>query len=223
MEYLPLGVNYNGSLNDFFGVATLGLGLSANLWYSSSTLYTPTSANQPNLYGQKSLQDITGSSASTGHWVALRPGFSQDIIIHTNWVMQVRAAGQWASEPLIGNEQFGIGGVNSVRGYHEGEAFGDTGWQMSLEQQTPELGLGRIHGSLPLAIRASVYTDLAEAYLIDPNGRPGSVELWGTGFGLVASAGPHWQARFLVSVPLIGTSNTEADTPVLNFAMTGRF
>jgi hypothetical protein len=28
--------------------------------------------------------------------------------------------GQWASEPLINNEQFGLGGTSGVRGYQEG-------------------------------------------------------------------------------------------------------
>jgi hemolysin activation/secretion protein len=223
VEYLPLGLTYNGGLNDFLGPATLGLGLSANLWYSSSTLYTPTSTNQPNMYGLKSLQGITGSSETTGHWVILRPSFSQNFEVVSNWTTSVRADGQFASEPLISNEQFGIGGVNSVRGYHEGEVFGDTGWHVSLEQQTPPHLVGMINGDQPLTLRGSVYMDLATAYLIDPNGRPGRVKLWGTGFGFVASAGPHWQARFLFSLPLIGTSVTEADAPYFNFALTSQF
>jgi hemolysin activation/secretion protein len=220
MYYLPLGLNYNASLNNFMGTATLGLSLSANLWYSSSTLY-PSSTN--NLYGVKSLQGITGSSESSGHWVILRPSFSQNIIIHTNWVMTFHADGQWASEPLISTEQFGIGGVNSVRGYHEGEVFGDTGWHLSLEQQTPPLVVGMVHGNQSLIFRGSVYMDLAKAYLIDPEGRPGNIELWGTGFGFTASVGSHWQARFLFSVPLIGTSITPSDQPYFNFALTSQF
>jgi hemolysin activation/secretion protein len=223
VEYLPLGLTYNGGLNDFLGPATLGLGLSANLWYSSSTLYTPASTNQPNIYGLKSLRGITGSSETTGHWVILRPSFSQNFEVVSNWTTSFRADGQFASEPLISNEQFGIGGVNSVRGYHEGEVFGDTGWHVSLEQQTPPHLVGLIHGDQPLTLRGSVYMDLATAYLIDPNGRPGRVKLWGTGFGFVASAGPHWQARFLFSLPLIGTSLTEADAPYFNFALTSQF
>ena len=36
LDYLPLSLNYNANLQDAFGPATWGLGLSANLWYSSS-------------------------------------------------------------------------------------------------------------------------------------------------------------------------------------------
>ena len=99
VDYLPLGLSYNASLNNFMGPATLGLGLSANLWYYSSTI---TGTNK--LSGLKSLQGITGSTNSTGNWVILRPSYSQDIAVYTNWIMTFRADGQWASEPLISNE-----------------------------------------------------------------------------------------------------------------------
>src|SRR5208282_8782 len=105
--------------------------------------------------------------------------------IHTNWMTLLRANGQIASEPLISNEQFGAGGVNSVRGYHEGEVFGDDGWRVSLEQQTPPHVVGIAYGNTPLTIRGSVYMDYADTYLLDPQGRPGSTALWGTGFGIV--------------------------------------
>ena len=222
VEYLPLALNYNAGLNDFLGPATVGLGLSANLWFSSSTLYTPATTNQQNVYGSKSLQGITGSSESTGYWLILRPSFSQDFSLYTNWITNVRVDGQYASEPLISNEQFGIGGVNSVRGYHEGEVFGDSGWHMSVEQKTPSHLVGMMR-SQPLTLRASVYMDFATAYLSDPNGRAGTTKLWGTGFGFVVSAGSHWQARFLFSVPLIGTIDTPVDAPYFNFGLTSQF
>ncbi len=225
VEYLPLGLNYNASLNDFLGVATLGLGLSANLWYSSSTLYTDTASTNPpaNKYGLKSLQGITGSSESTGHWVILRPNFSHQFALYTNWTTVVRADGQWSSEPLISNEQFGIGGVNSVRGYHEGEVYGDTGWHVSLEQQTPPHVVGMAYGNTPLTVRGSLFMDYGAAYLLDPQGRPDCVQLWGAGLGLTASVGPHWQSRFLVSLPLIGTGATKQDEPFFNFVLTAQF
>ncbi len=227
VDYLPLGLTYNGSLNNFMGAATLGLGLSANVWYSSSTLYTSPNYSAtnppPNLYGLKSLQSITGSAESTGYWVILRPSYSQDIVVYTNWTMTIRADGQWASEPLISNEQYGIGGVNSVRGYHEGEVFGDTGWHLSVEQQTPPHVVGMVYGRTPLIIRGSVYMDCGTVYLLDPHGHPYSTELWGTGFGFAASVGSHWQSRFLFSLPLISTPDTPRDLPYFNFSLSAQF
>jgi len=223
VEYLPLALNYNASVNNRLGPATLGLSLSANLWYSSSTLLNPNSTNAPNLFGRKSLQAITGSKDSTGYWVILHPSFSQNMIFFPNWTTSFHAEAQWASQPLISNEQFSIGGVNSVRGYHEGEVSGDTGWRISLEQQTPTHVVGMVHGNQPLSVSGLAYMDNASVHLLDSGGRPSYVELWSTGLGVAASVGSHWQARFLFSVPLISTALTPRDEPYFNFSLTAQF
>jgi hypothetical protein len=59
--------------------------------------------------------------------------------------------------------------------------------------------------------------------LIDPQGRPKSTPLWGAGFGGIASIGPHWEARFLFSLPLLRDSSTEVYNPFFNFALTAQF
>ena len=239
LNYLPLSLNYNANFQDSFGPATFGLGLSVNLWYgntySTTSGSTVISTNNSGVvttnfvttttssHGEGALHSITGSTKSTGHWVILRPSFSQEFDFYTNWPTTFHADGQWASEPLISVEQFGAGGVNSVPGYHEGEVFGDTGWHVGVEQQTAPLEIGNVYDGAPLTVRGSVYMDYAKVYLIDPLGRQGSTPLWGTGFGFSASAGSHWQARFLFSWPLIGTTTTPAYQPFFNFALTGQF
>jgi hypothetical protein len=65
--------------------------------------------------------------------------------------------------------------------------------------------------------------DIASVYLLDPLGRSDTMELWGTGFGMTAAVGSHWQTRFLFSIPLIGTSNTTQDQPYFNFILTAQF
>jgi hemolysin activation/secretion protein len=208
LEYLPVALRYDASMRDRFGLSTFGLGMSLNTAYSGSA---------PN------VQSITGSSQSSGHWFVLNPGISRDFFIHTNWVMSLRADGQWASEPLISNEQFGVGGVNSVRGYREGEVFGDDGWRVSLEQKTPPHIVGSLFGNNQLSIRGSVYMDYGEAYLIDPLGRNSRVPLWGVGFGGVAAIGSHWEARLLFSWPLLRTFTTEPGQPRFDFGLTAQF
>jgi hypothetical protein len=39
----------------------------------------------------------------------------------------------------------------------------------------------------------------------------------------VFSVGPHWETRFLFSLPLLSTSDTEAYRPFFNFALTAQF
>jgi hemolysin activation/secretion protein len=208
LNYLPLSGRVEARLHDSLGLNTFGLGLGVNLWYSGS---------------RSNLQSISSSAQTTGHWVVLNPSYSRTLEWVTNWVALFRADGQWASEPLIANEQFGIGGVNSVRGYQEGQIFGDSGWHVSLEQQTPPHTAGFVYQGVPLTIRGSVFMDYAEAYLLDPQGRQASTGLWGTGVGGIAAIGSHFEARFLFSLPLFKTANTEAFAPFFNFSLTAQF
>jgi hemolysin activation/secretion protein len=208
IEYLPLTLRYDGTLRDTIGATTFGLGINANAWHSGST---------------SNLQNITGSSKSTGYWIILNPSLTQVIAPNPDWPLTVRADGQWASEPLISNEQFGAGGVNSVRGYREGEVFGDNGWHVSFEQETPPYVVGVVYADAPLTVRGSIYMDYARTYLLDPQGRQPGVALWGTGFGGVATIGSHWEARLLFSLPLVGTATTEIYEPFFNFSLTAQF
>jgi hemolysin activation/secretion protein len=208
LRYLPLSLRYDASLRDALGTTAFGLGLSVNAWYSG------TIAN---------LQNISGSTESSGHWVILTPSLSRDFDVYNNWIFSIRADGQWANEPLISNEQFGAGGVASVRGYHEGEIFGDTGWHISVEQKTPPHVIGYVNGNAPLTVRGSIYMDYAETFLLDPQGRPARTPLWGTGFGVVGSVGTHWDARFLFSMPLLNAGTIEAFQPGFIFSLTAQF
>ena len=208
LEYFPVALRLDANRRTAWGITTVGLNFGANPWYSGT---------------RSNLQSISGSRDSDGHWVVINPSFSQDIFFRTNWTMSLRMDGQWASEPLISNEQFGIGGINSVRGYHEGQVFGDTGWHTSLEFKTPPHVVGIVYGRQPLTVRGTVYMDYGEAYLLDPQGRNSGTSLWGTGLGFVATAGSHWEARLLFSWPLIGTPTISAYEPFFNFALTAQF
>jgi hemolysin activation/secretion protein len=226
VEYLPLAVHYSGTWRDSLGYSTIGLGVDVNLWYQS--IYATTSydtngtGHTTTIRGSPALKSITGSTLTSGHWFVVNPSYFRTLMFD-EWTTLFRLDGQWASEPLISPEQFGAGGVNSVRGYPEGDAFGDDGWHLSLEEQTPAHTVGFLYGNTPLTLRASIYLDYADVYLIDPLGRPPLQSLCGTGVGFMAAAGPHWQAQFLFSFPLISTSDTPAYEPLFNFSLTAQF
>jgi len=208
LDYLPLSVRYDASLRDSRGLTTFGLGLSGNAWYSGSA---------------SNLQSISGSSKSSGNYVILSPSLSRDFLIHTNWVLSLHGEGQWTDQPLISNEQFGLGGVNSVRGYQEGQVFGDTGWWVGVEQKTPPQVVGLVYRNHPLTVRGSVFMEYGEVYLLDPRGRQDRTALWGTGFGGVASIGATWEARLLCSWPLLSVGAIPAGQPRFNFSLTAQF
>jgi hemolysin activation/secretion protein len=87
------------------------------------------------------------SSLRTGvnpgpHWNAWRWALEGHQVFARNWVAIGRLRGQYADEPLIPGEQFGLGGAGSVRGLRERETAGDRGYSLNLELQAPDVGGG---------------------------------------------------------------------------------
>ena len=60
--------------------------------------------------------------------------------LENGWSLFGRVLGQAASGPLISNEQFSAGGVDTVRGYTESIAAGDNGLVAGIELRTPSFG-----------------------------------------------------------------------------------
>lgn len=93
-----------------------------------------------------------------------------------------RVSGQWADSPLVNNEQFALGGIDTVRGYLEAEALGDSGAAGTFELHSPLLGshLGPILGQ----IYGFGFVDGGVTTLLDPlPAQPYHVRLWSVGAG----------------------------------------
>jgi len=130
--------------------------------------------------------------------------------IYRDWSVKLHADGQWANTPLLSNEQYGMGGTAGVRGYTDGEFYGDTGWRVSIEPQTPLMNVGLVDGSAPLWVRSSVFMDYGEAYLFEspaPSAKD-RARFWGVGWNLTANIGSHLDARLMVACPLLATAAT---------------
>ena len=56
------------------------------------------------------------------------------------WAADAQFSAQYADQPLIAGEQFGAGGVNSVRGFETREISGDKGIRYSFQVFAPSLG-----------------------------------------------------------------------------------
>jgi hemolysin activation/secretion protein len=138
----------------------------------------------------------------------------------------LRAGGQAASGPLINNEQFAVGGINSVRGYYEGDQYGDCGWCGSVELRSPYLTapVAALSGSVPGWLRASVFTDCGQRLLLEPMaGADSSLWMLGAGFGITANINNHLDARVSLAWPFFSTPNTPRDDPHAYFSIGGQF
>jgi outer membrane protein assembly factor BamA len=211
VDYLPLSLHWDGTRPDKGGMTSFGIGYSPNF---SSSLFGGT---------EQRFENAARSKQANGYYQIVTANLGRDQVVYKEWRFGVRANGQWANQPLINNEQFGVGGLSSVRGYREGEVFGDTGWTITAEQKTPPHVVGLVYGNNPLIVRGSIYMDYGQAFLLDPQGRPSPTSLWGTGFGVVASIGSHFETRFFCSWPLLNAGTAEAGQPRFDFGLSTQF
>jgi hemolysin activation/secretion protein len=104
-----------------------------------------------NLRGGRADDDISyGGVGGTGgarpgaspNWNAYRYGIDANYSFGSGWNLTGRYRGQYASEPLIPGEQFGVGGSGSVRGLRDREITADRGHTFTAELQAPNLNAG---------------------------------------------------------------------------------
>ena len=89
-----------------------------------------------NLNGGNKNTKATYAAARTSaeqDWDVVRYGITYNSVLPKNIIMTLAWTGQHSNEPLISGEQFGIGGVNSIRGFEERAVSGDRGNQATLE------------------------------------------------------------------------------------------
>jgi hemolysin activation/secretion protein/AraC-like DNA-binding protein len=215
LDYIPFNFGFNGSVPDAKG--TTFFNAMVNL-------------NPLNVFsGNKDFSQASYTTNARANYVTVQMGADRVQTIYKDWTVKLHADGQWANTPLFSNEQYAMGGTASVRGYENGEEYGDTGWRATIEPQTPQVSIGMAgnEGSeVPVWVRGSVFTDYGEIYRMDSfsNGAK-SLGFWGAGFGVTASIGNHMDARLTVAWPLLTDplANTAAGNVHVNFAFGAQF
>lgn len=122
-EVFQLRAAYRPVLTDKYGNTSLGIKLT----------YSPGDLSNKN--SDESFQE-SRSNAESGYIYA-NLNANRSFPIAKGWDWRVRLEYQHAWQNLIGSEQFSAGGVNSARGYEQGEAFGDKGLLASHELHMP--------------------------------------------------------------------------------------
>jgi hemolysin activation/secretion protein len=73
------------------------------------------------------------------NYFVYRAGMNFMHALEGDWQFRARLDGQYTNEVLVPPEQFGIGGMNSVRGFLERQHADDRGHNASMEIYTPDL------------------------------------------------------------------------------------
>jgi hemolysin activation/secretion protein len=131
-----------------------------------------------------------GNKGEQSDFDAQRPGASADYnvvregvvftqLLPSDFILRAAANAQQSHDLLIPGEQFGMGGVDSVRGYYEREVASDVGWRASLEAYSPDFGTRM---SSNWRMRALVFVDAARGHDNQPERTPeNKLGSWGLG------------------------------------------
>ncbi len=123
IAYFPVTVGWRG---DWTGQAAKSF-LSLNLIFGIRGLGDDTDAFDFKRY--KARPDFFTLKGEASTTIDTWKGFQ----------LYAHASGQYADNPLISNEEFSVGGMDTVRGYDESETLGDYGYALQLEVRSPKI------------------------------------------------------------------------------------
>jgi hemolysin activation/secretion protein len=182
VQYFPLSLGWSGSCPDRLGSTSLTL--NGNLFLAGLAS------------GRRDFQALAGSKDAGGSYTTLTAALTREVDLPAQWSLLLRAGGQFASGPLISNEQFPLGGTSGVRGYREGETYGDNGWHGQLDLRAPAINVGYFpyqHEQVPAELRLSWFMDAGQAWV--NHSSLGAFNEWGTGPGVYLTAARRFEVR----------------------------
>jgi hemolysin activation/secretion protein/AraC-like DNA-binding protein len=205
VEYAPVSFGLDAARPDKWGVTVFNWNNSFNLIETQDGAFQKTAGNK---------------EASPQYYIATM-GLTRDFNLPGEFQLHLRGDGQWASVPLISNEQFGSGGISGERGYQDGQIYSDSGWRVAFEPRSPLINCGVVDGTETMYARLSVFTDYGQAIYAGSN-QP-HIELWGTGFGLNVTIGTHFDMRFSWAIALRDVPDWNAGKSRASFGLGYQF
>jgi hemolysin activation/secretion protein len=177
ITYMPMLLGWDGSMREEF--RNLKVNISLN-FHSSQ-------------FVGSDVEFADKAYKAHASYAFLKGNFERNDVLSSGFGWNFRTNWQLATAPLISNEQFFIGGADTVRGYTESIAAGDSGIAATFEVVTPNLiatqdqsGFGLLNEIKTFAFIDAGSVKLVQAY--DANSE--SIQLVGTGFGVRAKGKP---------------------------------
>jgi len=185
----PLGVQYSGAIRRADSETSLSFGF----------IYNRGASGDGGDIAFCTTRSVT--TAGSGHVECAKPRFTiwRWAVNHSHALgndFQLRFAlnGQLTDDMLIPGEQFGVGGVDSVRGFLEREAVNDFGHRGSIELYSPDWGSWT--GIAGARARVVVFVDWGSVRRNRPSaGEAHGQTIASTGFGLRFSRGNNFIFR----------------------------
>lgn len=136
--------------------------------------------------------------------------------------LSTRFTSQWSPDPLISNEGFSLGGMQSVRGYYESESIADYGFSLQSELRSPDYA-APLDGSLNV-LRFHAFVDTAWGRIHSPGaGQDDRFSLLSTGIGARIRLFEHINGAVDLGTPLISGPDSENGSIFARFRIWGEF
>jgi hemolysin activation/secretion protein len=203
VTYMPFSASYSASLPDEWGTTQFSGGLNLSFRGLVSD--------------QREFEDKRYKGKPNYLYATAGAQRNQKLPWGTGLFMKVD--GQVADQPLIDNEQYSAGGVESVRGYKESEALGDHALHATIEFSLPDpltkRGIGK-----RLQMSPYLFYDVARLWLKDPlPGQDEGITLQGAGAGVRGSLAKHLEYQFDWAMALSATDLTKRNDQQFYFKL----
>lgn len=207
VTYVPLSVTYGASLKGGHGVTLFNIGLAGTIRGLVS---------EQEEFAEKNYH-------SRGNYLALDASLERRQNLPGDLQLNLKAETQLASEPLISNEQYISGGMDSVHGYKESEASGDNAVYASAELVGPDL-LKLFKNEFNASTIPSLIYEYANLQLKEPlEGQEKTVELNGLGLIVQGRIREHVKYRLDWGLALTDTAKTDSGTQRGYFSLSYEF
>ena len=190
----PLTAQYVGLLRGQDSETSFSIGFSQNIPGGNDGTAADWCAPIP---GQPDLPPVRvdpNGNCATPRYHLWRWSFNHNHALPRDWQARFAMNGQQTSYMLASGEQFGIGGVDSVRGFLERQVVADRGYRGTVELYTPDFG-GQT-GIDGARMRAVTFIDWGSVNTIRPlPGQPAAQHIGSAGLGLRFSRGTNLSFR----------------------------
>jgi hemolysin activation/secretion protein len=218
LRYLPLNMAYNASNQGEGRQDTL----SATLVMASRDILR----RQVVCAGYDTQQDqfTCKNPNADGSFATLKLDWRHTHSLTGKWNGVLRLAGQVSSQPLVSNEQYALGGHETVRGYLESEVSGDRGMLVNTEVQSPNWMAGS-KGAWLTDLQNFAFVDGGRVFVSEPlAGVPAHTSLWSWGLGVRLKSGTSLSADAWIASPgKAASSYTRAHHPRLQGRLVWQF
>lgn len=206
IAYLPFMAQYASSLKGKDSLASFNLGIN----FSVRGLGNDQQEFENKRFNAKSNYAVLTGGANFTHNLPYGMEFFS------------RFSGQIANSPLISNEQFSLGGMQSVRGYFETQALADDGVIGSVELRSPHLAPSYIDTVNKL--QAIAFVDGGRGWIQQVlSGSPSNNNLASAGLGLRFQLWKYFVGVLDLGFPLTSIAPVQKGDPKLHFNIATEF